>query len=270
MTLLTRFSCQVGGKEISGGKELLTYLVQGVSYFCQQLLSGDVTEYHHDHIKITPQGYQYHLHITTEDGEIELDLDRVQLFDLMEALDQLCLDTQTLPDVVIALPELRPPVTPVSPAVPAVVGITSVLAVALALWFVPIPEPKRQEPPPLPTPVSPLPTPVVPPQPITNVEELEKLREDLLALLNDTWVNARTFDVPLTYQVTVDQNGRIVAYKETPATRERLGEAAEEVLNRMQEELPLETLRRQNQDIKPDRVATFTVTFDTSNQLIVE
>lgn len=270
MTLLTRFICQVGGKEISGGKELLIYLTQGVSHFCQRLISGEGAEYHHDQVKITPQGQRYQLRVTTEDGEVELDLDRIQLFDLMEVLDQLCLDTQTLPDVVIPFPALRPPTSPINPAVPAVVGITSVLAIALALWFVPIPEPKREETVPVPTPVRPVPAPVLAPKPITDPAELEKLRSDLFTLLDRAWVNTRTFTVPLTYKVTVDERGRIIGYKETPETRERLGEEAEAVLERMTEELPLETLKQQNQDLKPDRVATFTVTFDITNQLLVE
>jgi hypothetical protein len=265
LNLLTRFSCQVGGVEISGGKELLCNLIKGISYACQSLMAGEGAEYEQEQISIGTNGFHYQLTVAGEEGKVEVKLDRVQLFDLMEALDQLCLDPQTLPDVGLMFPSLNPPVSSLNPLVPAVVGISSVVAVAFALWFVPIPD-KRQE--------APAPTSqerVLPPQPqiITDPAELEKLRSGLFELIDREWRNPRTFEVPLTYRVTVNQAGAIIGYKETQATREILAEQAEEVLKRMEEELPLEKLLRQNLDSQNRSVATFIVKFDITNQVEV-
>ncbi len=268
LNLLTRFSCQVGGVEISGGKELLCNLIKGISYACQSLMAGEGAEYEQEQISIGTNGFHYQLIVVGEEGKVEVKLDRVQLFDLMEALDQLCLDSQTLPDVGLIFPTLNPPISSLNPLVPAVVGISSVVAVALALWFVPIPD-KRQEAP-VPTRqerVLPQPTPQ--PQTITDPTELEKLRSGLFELLDREWRNPRTFEVPLTYRVTVNQDGTIIGYKETQATREILADQAEEVLKRMEEELPLEKLLRQNLGSPNRSVATFIVKFDVTNQVEV-
>lgn len=265
--LLTRFSCQVGGAEINGGKELLCNLIKGISHACQSLMAGEEAKYEQEQIKIGTTGFHYQLTIEAEEGKVEVKLDRVQLFDLMEGLDQLCLDQQTLPDVGLVFPDLRPPISSVSPVVPALVGISSVVAVAFALWFVPIPSRQRQEAPVTQEQV----LPQKPPSPttITDPEVLENLRSGLFDLLDREWRNPRTFEVPLTYNVTVNQDGAIIGYKETPATRELLGEQATEVLKRMEEELPLEQLLRQNLGSETRSIATFVVTFNVNNQLEV-
>ncbi len=270
MNLLTRFSCQVAGAEISGGKELLCNLTRGISYACQALMAGEEAEYHQDQVTIGTAGFHYQLAIEGEEGKVEVKLDRVQLFDLMEALDQLCLDQRTLPDLGLVLPPITPPMSAVNPVVHALVGISSVAAVAVALWFVPIPERTPQEAPTLPPQERVLPQEAPPPQTITDPEELEKLRSGLFELLDRSWRNARTFEVPLTYSVTVDQEGTIIGYKETPETRANLGDQAEEILKRMEEELPLEKLLRQNLGTQPRSVATFIVTFDITDQLEVK
>lgn len=269
LNLLTRFSCQVGGKEIHGGKELLCHLIKGISYACQSLMAGEGAEYDQEPVTIGTNGFHYQLTLAGEDGKVEVKLDRVQLFDLMEALDQLCLDQQTLPDVGLLFPELSPPISALNPLVPAVVGISSVVAVALALWFVPIPDRKPKE---ITQPVIKervLPQPPPSPQSITDPDELERLRSGLFDLLDREWRNPRTFEVPLTYSVTVNQDGAIIGYKETPETRANLGDQAQEILQRMEEELPLEKILRQNLNSQNRSVATFMVTFDITNQLEV-
>jgi len=267
LTLLTHFQCQVGGKTISGGKELLCNLIKGVSYACQLAIAGEGVDYQDTQVTIGSKGFQYYLTVAGEEGKVEVQLDRVQLFDLMEALDQLCLDPQTLPDVGLMFPSPKPPISSVNPLVPAVVGISSVVAVAVALWFVPIPQRRTEEvaQPPQQERVLPPPT----PQRITDPVALEELRSKLFTLLDREWRNTITFPVPLTYTVTVNQDGAIIGYKETPQTRESLGEAGDEILQRMEEELPLEKLLRQNLDNQPRSIATFAVTFTTSGALEV-
>jgi hypothetical protein len=61
LTLLTHFQCQVGGKTISGGKELLCNLIKGVSYACQLAIAGEGVDYQDTHVTIGSKGFQYYL-----------------------------------------------------------------------------------------------------------------------------------------------------------------------------------------------------------------
>ena len=141
---------------LSGGREFLDALVKTVSDYAQSLLSGipyplpeEVSaaqpvalkpgEHHRHHLMAT---------VTAADGTATrqtLELNSVQLFDLVEAVDQLLADTLTLPDLTLQLSSLaRRHVRPAEPmaqrAVPAAVGL-STLAAAAALFFLPpVPE----------------------------------------------------------------------------------------------------------------------------------
>jgi hypothetical protein len=78
-------------------------------------------------------------------------LTTVQLFDLVEAVDQFIADRHTLPDFSLTLQPLsrryRQPDEPfVQRAVPATLGAISLAIFAAALYVLPIPEVRKPEP----------------------------------------------------------------------------------------------------------------------------
>ena len=148
---------------LSGGREFLDALVKTVSDYAQSLLSGipyplpeDVSakqpvalkpgEHHRHHLMAT---------VTDADGTATrqtLELNSVQLFDLVEAVDQLLADTLTLPDLTLKLSSLdrrhaRPAEPMAQRAVPVAVGLSTLAAAAALLFMPPVPEfePQRRE-----------------------------------------------------------------------------------------------------------------------------
>ncbi|MBD0334862.1 MAG: DUF4335 domain-containing protein, partial [Cyanobacteria bacterium Co-bin13] len=82
---------------------------------------------------------------TSVTAPLDIRLSTVQFYDLMEAVDQLLTDAQTLPDLGLTLnPVSRRLVKPAEPVAkrlaPAVIGASTLAAAALALFFVPPPE----------------------------------------------------------------------------------------------------------------------------------
>ncbi|NJR59277.1 MAG: DUF4335 domain-containing protein [Cyanobacteria bacterium CRU_2_1] len=177
----------------------------------------------------------------------QIDLTTVQLFDLVEAVDQFFADAQTLPDLSLKLAPLpKRYVVPKEPAskraVPVALGVSSLVATALGLFFIPAPRvelPERgrattQE---SPT-ASPSPTASASPNnpdstdaeassnlgnldailenstEIVDPVELEGLTAQLQGRLYDDWLEkpTPTFTEPLEYRVGVDENGEIVGY----------------------------------------------------------
>ncbi len=166
LSILLNVACQLPGqvRPILGGRDLLEHLVMAVSTYAQQFLSG-VPIQHRNRVPlvsihpITPQVHRLVIQpallqsAQPEQVPLEIDLDTVQLFELVEAVDQFLADSQTLPDL-----SLR--VTPVSrreaavyrpvaqQITPIATGVSSVVAAAIAL-FVLAPAPKpinlRQE-----------------------------------------------------------------------------------------------------------------------------
>lgn len=149
---------------LNGGREFLDALVQAVSSYGQSMLSGIAhpgpAAAAASPVVLTPgenASHQLVATLTGDDGETthrSLSLSTVQLFDLMEAVDQLLADTQTLPDLVLQLSPLhRRHVRPTEPVskrvVPAVTGAASLAAAAALLFMVPVPEvepePSREE-----------------------------------------------------------------------------------------------------------------------------
>ena len=148
---------------LSGGREFLDALVKTVSDYAQSLLSGipyplptEVSAAQ----PVTLQPGEHHRHhlmatVTDADGTATrqtLELNSVQLFDLVEAVDQLLADTLTLPDLTLQLSSLERrharPAEPIAQrAVPAAVGLSTLAAAAALLFMPPVPEfePQRQE-----------------------------------------------------------------------------------------------------------------------------
>ncbi|HEY9810009.1 MAG TPA: DUF4335 domain-containing protein [Halomicronema sp.] len=251
MSMLINAECRFAGvsQNLSGGREFFEGLVKAVSSYAQQFLSG-VPHLEESNGSPTPvelrrgQGNLHRLIIRPTDkaaaSPIELDLTTVQLFDLVEAVDQFLNDTRTLPEISV-------PLVPVSKkyshtnepltkrALPAAIGVSSLAAAAFAFSLLPIPEVRRPEEPqpqtssqtqntPTATAAgSPEPTASVPPSTdiqatlanvpeITDTAELEDLNTKLFDQIDKEW-EQRNFTEELTYRVTLGKDGAIIGYK---------------------------------------------------------
>lgn len=185
LDIVTSAECQFIGitQKLQGGRTLLEHLIQSVSAYAQSQLSGippvPYTQTGEDAIAVAPNpetcGHRLTWYPSQEAaGEpVVFDLSTVQLFDLMEAIDQLLLDRQTLPDLSLSLQPVsrrfRPPDEPLAQRiVPAVAGLASLAIAAFALYWLPIPTVRKPDPNPqaIPSESSPQPSPTpAPPKP---------------------------------------------------------------------------------------------------------
>jgi len=262
LDILTRFECQLAGckQSLVGGRELLESLATAASECTQEWLSGvrrshRVKTSSQDDVEYQPlapnlfrlvippavlfngslaaaQDGASHL-----SGPVELTLSSIQLFDLVEAFDQLLTDEQTLADLSL---ELRPlprqnaaATRPVAErTAPAALGIGSLAVAAAALFFVPVPEVQRPRPS---TPQSSnpsqseQPTNAAPPNPkaqqgtagatlaaaplITDADQLQSLNQQLYDQVDQAWQTTPTFSEDLIYRVGVNDQGEIVGYQ---------------------------------------------------------
>jgi hypothetical protein len=141
---------------LSGGREFLNAIVKTVSDYAQSLLSGvpyplEASPSESQPVTLTPTVNQRHQLIATvtdanqQTTQKTVELNSVQLFDLMEAIDQLMADNATLPDMTLQVAPLNRrharPAEPVTKRViPAAVGISTLAASAALLFLVPVPE----------------------------------------------------------------------------------------------------------------------------------
>jgi Domain of unknown function (DUF4335) len=144
-------------KPLSGGREFLDSLVVAISHYTQEILSGLNTtrtniassgsvqvqrvDDNTHRLSIRPEPLPGALTPPTT----EVNLSTVELFDLVEAVDQLLADTQTLPDLSLSLaPVSRKEVIRAKPAtkqvIPAAIGVSSLAAATLALSLLPVPK----------------------------------------------------------------------------------------------------------------------------------
>ena len=252
---------------LKGGREFLDGLVSAVNQYGQSFLSGlparqggkdqapsvqiKPGEDDSHHLLIQPQ-------VLIEGNEAAADaqaprdiqLTTVQLFDLLEAVDQLVADAQTLPDLTFHLKPLsRRMVKPREPvaqrALPAAVGVSTLAAAAIAVALLPVPEVRPPEEPSSETETSEsavpsesandslavdpsdAPEPTVDPvtaaanldnrpataPTITDGETLERLQEQLTSDLQDAWNADPSFDETLIFRVGVSETGDILGYK---------------------------------------------------------
>jgi hypothetical protein len=164
LNIILNARCQFVGinQSLEGGRAFLEALAKAVSAYAQQCLSGI------QHPKATkgesgewaeltplPDQALHRLtwHPPTDESQhpITLELTTVQLFDLVEAVDQFIADRHTLPDFSVTLQPLsrryRQPDEPfVQRAVPATLGAVSLAILAAALYVLPIPEVRKPEP----------------------------------------------------------------------------------------------------------------------------
>ena len=178
MSVVTHVECRVAGHDrpLLGGKELLESLVKAVSAYAQEYLSGiphPAARLKHRGIPelVQLQRIDTNLHRLTVQSQVDnptgkdqaklyqmpttpaaqLDLTTVQLFDMVEAVDQFFADAQTLPELSLNLTPLskrfaaaQEPIA--KRALPAALGLSGLTVAAIALFYVPNPPNRRPQP----------------------------------------------------------------------------------------------------------------------------
>ncbi|QSJ17073.1 DUF4335 domain-containing protein [Nostoc sp. UHCC 0702] len=175
LSILVNAECHLSGhnQPLVGGREFFESLVRAVSAYAQEFLSQVSNPQAHNQDselvefqKIDTNRHRLIVHSeNTQDNlesnsnynksPIQIDLNTVQLFDLVEAVDQFFADTQTLPELSL---ELQPVAKRygsgnralLKQAVPATIGVSSLAVAAVAFSLIPVPEvrppqPKPQE-----------------------------------------------------------------------------------------------------------------------------
>lgn len=160
LSILTNAECHIQGQEpsLTGGRDFFESLVRQVSSYAQEFLSGISLPRHQSESQelVHLQKIDTNLHrLTVSEGNVAdqkpgriVDLNTVQLFDLVEAIDQFFADSLTLPGFSLAVRpvsrKLAKSGEPVAQKViPAAVGMSGLALATLALVFVPIPEVQR-------------------------------------------------------------------------------------------------------------------------------
>jgi Domain of unknown function (DUF4335) len=260
MSSLFNAECHFVGAQqpLLGGREFLTSLVTTVSNYAQEFLSGI------SHPTLSPpadslvslvKGDREHVHHLQAHLEpnsntpaatgqpTKIDLSTVQLFDLLEAIDQFLADKRTLPDIMIPLRPLRKALAqPISTqAVPAGLGLASLVAASLIGYALPAPKvsaPQSIAPAAVTAPKTPKPTasptssnPATTPQPaasnapapaspiasktgrITEATQIGFLERKLQRDLDRDWQQRDRLKQAANFQVNVNQDGQIVSYK---------------------------------------------------------
>lgn len=186
LSILVNAQCQIVGHPqiLQGGRSFWENLVKVVNAYAQEFLSG----VHHpqevsqegDKVRLEAVEGGYRHRLTWYPGEpgeaeaIAIDLNTIQLFDLMEAVDQFLADSQTLPELSLALKpasrRYRQPDQPLAERViPAVLGVGGLALAGLVIFFFPIPlEVEKPQPKVIETPIETTPdedTPLTPPIP---------------------------------------------------------------------------------------------------------
>ena len=168
MSILTSFACRFNHQPepIMGGLDLLNALVKVVGAYAQALKSNTALTIPDQQVRLEPAGR--HLHLlsvllneadASNPKQLQIKLNTIQLFDLMESLDRLCCDPMTLPDVklVTEISDYRSQSQLNSQAIPAIAGVVSLAIAATVLYFIPIPKPQPKPAQTVPTQTKPLP-----------------------------------------------------------------------------------------------------------------
>ncbi|MBE9078985.1 DUF4335 domain-containing protein [Romeria aff. gracilis LEGE 07310] len=257
MTVLVNAECHIVGleKPLSGGQQFFESLVRAVSQYAQEVLSGYSHSQARDQnapVRLQPGEGPYHRLLVQPEGadanalqradahhSMVIQLSTVQLFDLVEAIDQFCDDRQTLPQL---NPEIVPlarrytkPTEPLAQrTLPATLGIGSLAVAAAVFALLPLPEAPRPaeerrldsttvpeteaeaepelEPPPPATTAEDIARLTEPPE-ITDPTVVSDLQAELAAQLEAVFDVEAEFDQPLVYRVAVTANGDIVGYR---------------------------------------------------------
>jgi hypothetical protein len=154
LSILTNFECTFhhNGIKVSGGRELLDSLIKSTGKYAQALQVATPLSVDDQLISLEPMGiYLHKLTIKSSDDPVELQLNTVQLFDLVESIDRLCID----PQATLNLDSVITPVISATKAaislLPAFIGVSSLAIASAILFLIPTPKP---DPKPQPQPVS--------------------------------------------------------------------------------------------------------------------
>lgn len=184
MSVLTQAKCEIVGisPPLSGGLIFIQNLMKAVSAYSQEFLSGLTHSWESkeesDYISLSklPEKNR-HLLIWQKkkddtNNKLEIELSTIQLFDLLDTIDQLCLDKYTLPQLEDTLQPLsrrhrQAEVSIVEQSTPVSLGIAGLVLAAIALFMIPNPttiKDPNEEPKPTPNNT----TETLPPMPLPN------------------------------------------------------------------------------------------------------
>ncbi len=269
MSSLFNAECHFVGCEqpLLGGRDFLTSLVTTVSNYAQEFLSGiprPAGAQPASGLVSLVKGDRDNIHQlqatmdTSNDAKgaaspsagkpTQVNLSTIQLFDLLEAIDQFLADKRTLPDIMIPLQPISKAIAqPIAAqAVPLGLGVASLVAASLigyALPFQQVPPPKSNvqtttaptKPAAAPTaapttapPASPQPAATTTPAPtsaaptktgtLTGATQLGFLERKLQRDLRQNWQGSTQIKQAANFQVKVNQDGQIVGYQAVGTT----------------------------------------------------
>lgn len=283
-------------RSLGGGQEFLASVVSSASAYAQEFLSQ---VRHPEARPETPgslridKGEQPDVHRLTwqpkaegENGavptpEVAIELTTVQLFDLVEAIDQFLSDPDTLPELTAELaPKSRRDRAPDEPlarrAIPATIGMASLALASVAFVTIPAPEVRPPDPDPDPDPTETLDegsaqtgaiATTIPPDiemlvasipPVADAEERDRLAGELRSRL-EAGASTEDWERELTYRVWTDSEGTVLGYREISQSARSLAEAPA-----LPQLIDLET------ETPPERVAQFRVTFTPEEEIDVQ
>jgi hypothetical protein len=176
LTIVTNTECRIVGapKILQGGRAFLENLTKAVSNYAQECMSGirhPIDPVHEpDHVYFEKAGDTLHRlvwypspDIQETENPVRIDLSTVQLFDLVEAIDQFRADSRALPDLTLNLQPVSRRYRPVEEtaagrAVPFLTGVGSLALCAILFSLLPSPrisKPIDPVPKPIPSPATP-------------------------------------------------------------------------------------------------------------------
>jgi len=157
LSILINAECHLlnSNQKLTGGSVFLQNLAHAVNRYAQGALSGlfasdkSTTEYPQISIEKIPERHLHRLTLEpqpdSEETKTEIELTTVELFDLVDAIDQLYADRSTLPAMTLELKPLskryRKPEQPLAQRLtPVAIGFSSLAIAAGALFMIPLPE----------------------------------------------------------------------------------------------------------------------------------
>lgn len=266
MSSLFNAECHFVGQDrpLVGGRDFLTSLIATVSNYAQEFLSGiphpgksptansivslakgDRQNIHHLEAMLDNDSNQTNSGTEIADRQpTKINLSTVQLFDLLEAIDQFLADRRTLPDIMVPLQPIAKAMTrPIAAqAVPAGLGLASLVVAGLVGYALPSPQVKAPKSLVTPAPVvapktpnstAPEPVKSASPQPaastsptptsaktgiLAEATQLGFLQRQLQHDLHQNWQGNNKIAQPANFQVNVNQDGQIVSYQPTGKT----------------------------------------------------
>jgi hypothetical protein len=160
MSTITNAECYLlqSNQKLSGGNVFLTNLAHAANNYAQGFLSGlfpvekssnSNAEYPLISIHKIPEQHLHRLALepAPDSGEAktEIDITTIELFDLVEAIDQLYADRSVLPNMTLEIKPVskryRKPEQPLTARLtPVAIGLSSLAIAAVALFMLPVPQ----------------------------------------------------------------------------------------------------------------------------------